>query len=135
MCRSTASTMVNLDALNRFPAADTAQAFGLSVIVPVYNERVTIESVIARVLEQPIVTEIIVVDDGSTDGTSDIIASARWPDLVRVLRHPVNRGKGAAIRTGVGKATQGIIIIHDPTLPYDPPAYHRGFPPLCQRLP
>jgi Glycosyl transferase family 2 len=130
--RNRASATLILETPKRSSAADAAQALGLSVIVPVYNERATIESVIARVLEQPVVSEIILVDDGSTDGTSEIIERTQWPDMVRVLRHPVNQGKGAAIRTGVAQATQGIIIIQDADFEYDPRDYPRVLQPIWE---
>ncbi len=96
---------------------------GLSVVIPVYNEYDTIVEVVRRVLAQPLVTEVLVVDDGSSDGTADALGSVEWPPSVRRLSHPRNRGKGAAIRTGVAAATQGVIIIQDADFEYDPADY------------
>lgn len=96
---------------------------GLSVVIPVYNEQATIVEVIRRVLAQPTVSEVLVVDDGSRDGTREEMQSVEWPAAVRLLVHPQNRGKGAAIRTGVAAATQGTIIIQDADFEYDPADY------------
>ncbi len=97
----------------------------LSVIIPVYNESQTVEQIIARVKKAPVeLKEIIIVDDGSTDGTRDILESNFKDDpLVRVILHPVNRGKGAALRTGFAKATGDLVIVQDADLEYDPDEY------------
>src|SRR5579884_2217335 len=92
----------------------------ISVIIPVYNERATIEEVIARVLEQPYEKEVIVVDDASTDGTRELLQSTDWPANVRVLYHETNQGKGAGIRTGAKAASKEIVIIQDADLEYNP---------------
>lgn len=109
-----------------------ARALGLSVIVPVYNERDTIVSIIIRVMEQPVVTEVVIVNDGSTDGTTEVLENMRWPKPVRLLRHTVNQGKGAAIRTGIKAATQGIIIVQDADLEYDPSDYPIVLQPIWE---
>lgn len=109
-----------------------ARALGLSVIIPVFNERDTIVSIIIRVMEQPVVTEVVVVNDGSTDGTTEVLEGMRWPKPVRLLRHNVNQGKGAAIRTGIAAATQGIIIIQDADLEYDPADYPSVLQPIWE---
>src|SRR5215212_10304574 len=82
--------------------AGVPESATLSVIVPVFNERATVEAAIEAILatDLPIaVHEVIVIDDGSTDGTHDVLSNRPWPSEVQVVRHPVNRGKGAAIRT------------------------------------
>ncbi len=93
----------------------------LSVIVPVYNERVTVAEVIRRIraVEVPVDVEVIVVDDGSSDGT-DKVLSALGDSTVRILRHDVNQGKGAAIRTGMASARGDLLLIQDADLEYDP---------------
>lgn len=109
-----------------------ARELGLSVIVPVYNERDTIVSIIIRVMDQPTVTEVIIVNDGSNDGTTEVLENMRWPKVVRLLRHTVNQGKGAAIRSGIKAATQGIIIVQDADLEYDPADYPVVLEPIWQ---
>lgn len=97
---------------------------GISIIVPVYNERRTIEELVRRVLERTDVAgwnrELIIVDDGSTDGTPDLLRRLAVTCPIRVLRHPKNRGKGAAIRTGLAVAVNELTIIQDADLEYDP---------------
>lgn len=109
-----------------------ARELGLSVIVPVYNERETIVSIIIRVMDQPTVTEVIIVNDGSNDGTTEVLENMRWPKVVRLLRHTVNQGKGAAIRSGIKAATQGIIIVQDADLEYDPADYPVVLEPIWE---
>jgi glycosyltransferase involved in cell wall biosynthesis len=91
----------------------------LSVIVPAFNEAETIALVLERVSALDLDTEIIVVDDSSTDLTLDAIAEADVPS-VRVVRHPVNQGKGAAVRTGLAAASGEVIVIQDADLEYHP---------------
>ena len=93
----------------------------LSVIVPVYNERTTVAEIVRRIraVDIPLAVEIVVVDDASSDGT-DKVLSAIADSTVRVLRHPVNRGKGAAIRTGLAAVRGDLVLIQDADLEYDP---------------
>jgi glycosyltransferase involved in cell wall biosynthesis len=91
----------------------------LSVVTPCFNEAATVAESIGRVLAQPFVAEIIVVDDCSTDGTREILAGLDDPRL-RVLFHDHNQGKGAALRTGFAAATGRFVGIHDADLEYDP---------------
>jgi glycosyltransferase involved in cell wall biosynthesis len=92
----------------------------ISVIIPVYNERNTILEVVQRVQKQPFDKEIIIVDDCSTDGTTEILKETDWPDNVQVFFHTKNMGKGAALRTGIPHATKSITIIQDADLEYNP---------------
>lgn len=93
----------------------------LSIIMPVFNERNTVVEAIrrSRSVEIPIEREIIVVDDGSDDGTSQIVSQLQ-DSTVRVVRHEANRGKGAAIRTGLAYVTGDLVLIQDADLEYDP---------------
>lgn len=101
----------------------------LSVVIPVYNERATIAEILRRVRATPHRKEIIIVDDASTDGTRDILKSFTGDDL-RILYHPVNQGKGAALRTAFA-ATQGdVVVIQDADLEYDPADYPQLLAPI-----
>ncbi|MGC9065860.1 MAG: glycosyltransferase family 2 protein, partial [Candidatus Ratteibacteria bacterium] len=93
----------------------------LSIIVPVYNEKSTMASIIQKVLEVPLDKEIIIVDDGSTDGTTDIIKQMkdRYPEIKAYFMEK-NMGKGYAIRMGLQEATGDVIVIQDADLEYDP---------------
>ncbi|MFH1724055.1 MAG: glycosyltransferase family 2 protein [Elusimicrobiota bacterium] len=96
----------------------------LTILIPVYNEKATVETLVGRVqaVKLPIQREIIAIDDGSTDGTLDILGRLEEEGLV-VLRHERNRGKGAAIRTGISRATGDVVLIQDADLEYDPEDY------------
>ena len=96
----------------------------LSVIVPIYNERLTLAELLARVRAVEIDKEIICVDDCSTDGTREILAEeAERGDLV-VIEHPENRGKGGAVQSGLRAFTGDVVVIQDADLEYDPEDYH-----------
>lgn len=94
----------------------------LSVIIPCYNEENTIKDILVRVLASPHVAEVIVVDDGSTDGTLGLVKEAT-DERVRVLSQPCNMGKGAALRRGFHEATADFVVVQDADLEYDPTEY------------
>jgi len=105
----------------------------LSVIIPVFNEVTTIEELLKRVEAVPIAKEIIVVDDFSTDGTRERLAGlAGQYDNLKVLCHDKNRGKGYAIRTGLGHVTGEMVIIQDADLEYNPAEYPRLVKPIVE---
>jgi glycosyltransferase involved in cell wall biosynthesis len=101
----------------------------LTVVVPCYNERATIDTVLKRVLDSPWTAEVVVVDDGSTDGTREHLESVGDP-RVRLLLQPTNQGKGAAVRRGIAEATAEYLIIQDADLEYDPADYTAMLEPL-----
>jgi glycosyltransferase involved in cell wall biosynthesis len=103
--------------------------FLLSVLMPAYNEASSIGKALDAVLAAPFRKEIIVVDDGSTDGTRELLAAFAHPDT-RVVFHPVNRGKGAALRTAMAHAKGDVLLVQDADLEYDP----REYPVLLQPI-
>ncbi len=109
----------------------------LSVVVPVYNERDTLETLVERVRAVPIRKEIILVDDYSTDGTREILQRLEQDNgdeenLIRVMYHERNRGKGAAVRTGFAAVQGDVVIIQDADLEYDPSEYPRLLQPIVE---
>jgi glycosyltransferase involved in cell wall biosynthesis len=102
----------------------------LSVIVPCYNEETTVEEIVHQALATGLVHEIIVVDDGSTDGTGDVLARLSPLDRVHVVFHERNRGKGAAVRTGLKHATGDVMLVQDADLEYDPRDYPAMLRPI-----
>ena len=106
-----------------------AESISISVVVPVYNEAGTIAEVVRRVLNCGYDTEVIIVDDGSTDGTRDELKKLELP-RVRCFYQEVNRGKGAALRLGFAAARNTFVIVQDADLEYDPRDYHHVLEPL-----
>jgi glycosyltransferase involved in cell wall biosynthesis len=99
--------------------------------MPCFNESQTIKEITGLVLNSPFVNELIIVDDCSSDGTRELLASIASSDpRVRIILHDVNQGKGAALRTGFSAATEAFVIVQDADLEYDPADYHQVLAPL-----
>jgi glycosyltransferase involved in cell wall biosynthesis len=105
----------------------------LSVIVPVFNERNTVAEIVRRMrsVELPVEREIVIVDDGSDDGTRDVLTQL-GDSTVRVVKHPSNRGKGAAIRTGLASSTGDAVLVQDADLEYDPEDWPKLLAPVLK---
>jgi glycosyltransferase involved in cell wall biosynthesis len=106
----------------------------LSIVVPIYNERATLEALIERVVAVDLQKELILVDDGSTDGTKDILEQYRNRPGFQVVFQPRNMGKGAALAEGFRHATGDIVIVQDADLEYDPAEYPRLIQPIVDGL-
>ena len=104
----------------------------LSVIIPAFNEVRTLDAVIGRVRETGLHYEMIIVDDGSSDGTRELLAKYESAADVVVVLHDENRGKGAALKTGFLKATGDIVLVQDADLEYDPKEYPRLLEPILE---
>jgi glycosyltransferase involved in cell wall biosynthesis len=102
----------------------------LSVIIPIYNEVASIREIVKRVKNSGLAWEIILVDDGSKDGTRDLLKEMDGNDNIRVILHEKNQGKGAAVRTGLDAARGDVLLIQDADLEYDP----RDYPVLLKPL-
>lgn len=105
----------------------------LSIIIPVYNEKNTIRDILARVERSDtggLQKEIVIVDDASTDGTTEVLRE--YESVYRIVRHPRNRGKGAALRTGFMAATGDIVLVQDADLEYNPDDYPKLITPILE---
>jgi len=106
----------------------------ISVIIPAFNENTTIKEILRRVQAMQLADEIVVVDDGSTDGTREILTGLNPDGVVRVVLHKKNQGKGAAVRTGIQQATGDVLIIQDADLEYDPREYPNLLRPIQEGI-
>ena len=102
----------------------------ISVVIPVYNEATTVKELIARVQSVPIDKEIIIVDDGSSDGTRDVLRGLQGQERLTILFHEKNQGKGAALRTAFQQVKGDIVVIQDADLEYDPQEYGKLIKPI-----
>lgn len=102
--------------------------------MPVYNELDTLEEIVKRVLDTGLLHELIIVDDGSTDGTRDLYPAIEKLDKVRVILHDKNQGKGAAVRTAIQAAEGDLLLIQDADLEYDPREYPKLLKPIEEGL-
>jgi len=104
----------------------------LSVVMPVYNERATIEEIVGRVMAVPVRKELIVVDDGSKDGTRDILPRLQAEYGFKLILQPKNQGKGAALRRGFQEAGGDLVVIQDADLEYSPEEFPALIELICQ---
>ncbi len=116
---------------NQRSGIDGASMPCLSVVMPIYNEAATVEKIVRTVLSQPVVAELIAVDDGSTDKSAELLAGMQGTHSRLILhRHESNRGKGAALRTGFAVAKSPIVVVQDADLEYDPAEYEKLLRPI-----
>ena len=106
----------------------------ITALIPVYNEENTIREILRRVQATNLVEEIVVVNDGSTDGTREILSEYDGNSLIRVITHEKNLGKGSAVQTGIKNATGEVIIIQDADLEYDPRDYPSLLKPIQEEI-
>jgi glycosyltransferase involved in cell wall biosynthesis len=105
----------------------------LSVVIPCYNEVTTLEDVVAAVRAAPVKTEIVLVDDASSDGTRELIREKLEDRVERVVYHEVNQGKGAALRSGFAVVTGDVVVVQDADLEYDPAEFPKLLQPFVQK--
>jgi glycosyltransferase involved in cell wall biosynthesis len=125
-----ARTLLGEPACRQLGLSPLPAGFRLSVVMPVYNEVQWLPEILRRVRAVPIPKEIILVDDGSTDGTRELLRTLECDDDLRVLYQPHNMGKGAALRVGFRHATGDVVVVQDADLEYDPAEYPRLIQPI-----
>src|SRR5262245_59756344 len=104
----------------------------LTIVIPCYNEKTTLRALVDAVRAAPYPDkQIIIVDDGSSDGTSELLKCDIAPLVDEIIFHPVNRGKGAAIRSGIARASGDVVIVQDADLEYDPNDYSHLVEPIA----
>lgn len=113
----------------RLPKRQSRSSFILSIIIPVLNERQTLPQILERIRKLPYQTEIVIVDDGSTDGTQEFLTDIKEPHI-KIVLHEKNLGKGAAVRTAQPHVTGDLVLIQDADLEYQPEDYPALLAPL-----
>jgi glycosyltransferase involved in cell wall biosynthesis len=124
--------LLGLRVCRRLGIYELPAGFLLSVVVPIFNERRTIEEVIRRIRATGLPVEMILVDDGSVDGTRDLLATWREQPDMRIIFHDINQGKGSALRTGFAAATGDVVIVQDADLEYDPAEFAKLIQPIVE---
>jgi|688.fasta_scaffold03686_15 glycosyltransferase involved in cell wall biosynthesis len=127
-----AASWLGEDTARRLGIFQLPENFFLSVVIPVYNEVNTIESVVERVRSSGLPIEIILVDDGSRDGSREKLKQFEAMPKTKVIFHEKNRGKGAAIKTGFSQATGDIVVIQDADMEYDPQDFRYLIQPIIE---
>jgi glycosyltransferase involved in cell wall biosynthesis len=127
-----AQRLLGADTCHRLGVFRLPDRFVLSVVIPCFNEVKTIAHVMQRVRDTALPCEIIVVDDGSTDGTRELLREFAQKSDLRIVYHERNQGKGAALRTGFAHATGDVVTVQDADLEYDPRDFHYLLQPIVE---